>query len=163
MKKKCDRCDKPATHHSVEILKGQKIEKNFCEEHAREEGLASQPPINQLLSNFVKLHSGTPTAAADLACDECGLTFSQFRERSLLGCPSCYKAFEAPLTPLLERAQEGGSQHVGKAPKRAGHGEHRQLHLLRMRKRLAEAVAAEDYKLAARLRDEIRRSENQPT
>ena len=88
---------------------------------------------------------------------------AQFREQSLLGCADCYKAFETPLAPLLERAHESGTHHVGKMPRRAGSGEQRQALLTRMRKRLAEAVAGEDYELAARLRDEIRRYEEQPT
>lgn len=164
MKRKCDQCSRPATHHSVEIIKGQKIEKHLCDLHAAEEGLAIKSihaPINELLTNFVKLHSGAvPDAAAtDLVCPECDLTFTQFREASLLGCPHCYKAFESALSPLLERAHDGGTHHVGKVPRRAGSGEQRQLLLGRMRKRLDEAVAAEDYELAARLRDDIRRCE----
>lgn len=163
MKRKCDQCDKPATHHSVEIIKGQKIEKHLCDEHAAHEGLAvkaAQTPINQILSNFVKLNSPTATVREELKCDNCGLTFSQFRERSLLGCPNCYPAFEPSLTPLLQRAHEGATHHVGKVPIRAGEGQQRQHQLLRMRKRLAEAVESEDFELAARLRDDIRRCED---
>lgn len=163
MKRKCDKCDRPATHHSVEIVKGHKIEKHLCDLHAAEEGLAIKAvhtPINELLTNFVKLHSGVaPQSSLELTCEECGLTFSQFRESSLMGCPHCYKSFESPLGPLLERAHEGGTHHIGKVPRRAGAGEQRQAQLMRMRKRLDEAVAGEDYELAARLRDDIRRFE----
>lgn len=163
MKRKCDKCNRPATHHSVEILKGEKIEKHLCDLHAAEEGLAVKAvhtPINELLTNFVKLHSGaSQTAAQDLVCESCGMTFSQFREHSLLGCPSCYRAFETALGSLLERAHEGGTHHIGKVPRRAGGGEDRQVQLLRMRKRLEAAVESEDYELAARLRDDIQRYE----
>lgn len=165
MRRKCDKCNRPATYHSVEIQKGQKIEMHLCDLHTAEAGLAGKgnhENISQLLTNFVKLQTtgGTAAAAAtDLRCEECGLTFSQFREQSILGCAGCYKAFEAPLSPLLERAHEGGTHHVGKAPRRAGTGEQRQLLLGRLRRRLDEAVAAEDYELAARLRDDIRRHE----
>lgn len=163
MKRDCDKCSRPATHHSVEIQKGQKIEKHLCDVHAAEENIGVKgvhTPINELLTNFVKLHSGAAVqATTELRCGDCGTTFAQFRENSLLGCPACYKAFEAPLSPLLERAHDGGSHHVGKVPRRAGAGEQRQALLGRMRKRLDEAVAAEDYELAARLRDDIRRYE----
>ena len=170
MNRKCDHCDQHATHHSVEIIKGQKIEKHLCDEHAAQEGLATtkalQTPINELLTNFVKLHQGAvvagagagaeASAAADPTCDNCGLTFAQFREHSLLGCPRCYAAFEAQLAPLLERAHEGASHHVGKVPHRAGAGEQKQQKLLRLRKRLSDAVTAEDYEQAAKLRDEVK-------
>ena len=161
-KKKCDKCDLPATYHAVEIVNGNKVQKHLCEEHAAEEGLAfkaSHKPINELLTNFVKLHSGVETTG-DLVCDNCDLTFSEFQERSLLGCPHCYAAFEDRLSNLLEQAHEGGDRHVGKAPKRGGAAEDRQEQLLRMHKRLHEAVTAEDYELAAHLRDEIGRLEN---
>lgn len=166
MNRKCDKCDRPATNHSVEIVKGKKIEQHLCDLHAAEEGMsvkAVHTPINELLTNFVKLHSGGGSTASttELACPECGLSFSQFRESSLMGCPDCYKAFEGPLSPLLERAHEGGSHHVGKVRRRAGAGEQRQAQLTRMRKKLDEAVSAEDYELAARLRDDIRRYEEQ--
>ncbi len=166
MKRKCDQCDRPATHHSVEIIKGQKIEKHLCDVHAAQEGMAIKAihaPINELLTNFVKLHSGgaaaTPAASTDLTCEHCGMTFNEFREHSLMGCPGCYASFEAPLAPLLERAHEGATHHLGKVPHRAGASEQRQQKIARLRKRLDEAVSAEDYELAAKLRDEVRRME----
>ena len=157
-------CDRPATHHSVEIVKGKKIEKHLCDVHAAEEGMAvksAHTPINELLTNFIKVHSGGEQAEStkQLVCENCGLSFAEFREKSLLGCPDCYKSFERPLTPLLERAHDGGTHHVGKVPRRAGAGEQRQMQLTQMRKRLEDAVASEDYEQAAQLRDEIARME----
>ncbi len=167
MKSKCDKCDRPATHHSVEIVNKQKIEKHLCDVHAAEEGMAvksvggtqQHTPLNELLTNFVKLHSGGPVATEDVRCEDCGLSFGEFRETSLMGCPNCYNAFEKPLEPLLERAHGSSTHHVGKVPRRGGASEMRQQQLLRMRRRLDEAVDSEDYELAARLRDELRRVE----
>ena len=164
MKRKCDQCEKPATHHSVEIIKGQKIEKHLCDAHATQEGLAiktAHTPINELLTNFVKLHSGASTTATEARCEHCDLTFTEFREHSLMGCPNCYIACKVPLSPLLERAHEGATHHIGKVPHRM-HGQEselRQQKLLLLRKRLGDAVSNEDYELAARLRDEVRRFE----
>lgn len=166
MKHKCDRCARQATHHSVEIIKGEKIEKHLCDQHASEEGLAIKSintPINELLTNFVKIHSSDEPERRTTggACENCGLTFVQFRKDSLLGCPDCYKSFEQPLSSLLERAHEGGTHHIGKVPRRAGAGEQRQAMLMRMRKQLNAAVVGEDYELAARLRDDINRFEEE--
>lgn len=162
MKYKCDQCDRPATYHAVEIVKGQKIEKHLCDAHAAEDGMGLKSvhaPINQLLTNFVKATSGGEKpggASLDLTCPDCGLKFSDFRDKSLLGCAGCYSAFEAPLTGLLERAHEGGNHHIGKVPRRGGGAsEQRQLLITRMRKRLNDAVEAEDYELAAQLRDDL--------
>lgn len=162
----------------MEISKsGEKVAINLCDTHAAEDGLtmkSAHTPINELLTNFVKLHSGgaeagevntgKPTAAGsakDAACENCGTTFGDFRENSLLGCPSCYKTFEQPLSPLLERAHEGGTHHIGKVPRRAGVGEQRQMAMQRLRRQLDDAVSAEDYELAARLRDDIQQIEGE--
>lgn len=168
MKHQCDKCDRPATHHLVEIVKGQKIEKHLCDVHAAEDGLAIKEvhaPIGELLTNFVKMHGGQAAKpeSNELTCECCGTSFSEFRESSLLGCSDCYKAFEAPLSPLLERAHEGATHHVGKVPRRAGASDARQVQLQRIRKRLDEAIGVEDYELAARLRDDITRLEEGPT
>jgi len=163
MKRKCDKCDRLATVHSVEVTNGKKIEKHLCELHAAEAGLADpalESPVNQLLNQFVQLHStGKPPKTA--ACDECGMTFAEFREHSVLGCPHCYTAFQAALAPLVERAHGGATHHVGKVPRRAGDSEQHQQRIVQMRRRLEDAVAQENYELAAKLRDEITQYEEQ--
>jgi len=161
-KHQCDHCDQPATHHLVENKQGEKTQKHFCDYHAAQEGLnikTGNAPINELLTNFVKMHGEASRAGQELACESCGMTFAVFREKSLLGCPNCYAAFESALVPLLERAHGGGTRHLGKVPSRADAGEQRYQHLLQMRKRLTQAVSSEDYELAARLRDEIRQAQ----
>ena len=165
MQYKCDKCDRQAVHHALKVTgQGQKVEKHLCTEHAMEDPdmMVDHPPaaspIHELLTTFVKAHSGG-SASEELACDHCGLTYSEFRERSLLGCPQCYTSLEKILGPLLERAHEGGTRHLGKVPRRCGADDHRQIQLSRLRKRLDEAVAAEDYELAADLRDQISRFE----
>ena len=163
MKYKCDHCDRPATYHAVEIVKGQKIEKHLCDAHAAEDGSAIKSvhaPINELLTNYVKAHGSVEkpegSASLDMVCPNCGLKFSEFRDKSLLGCSGCYAAFEAPLGVLLERAHEAGDHHIGKVPRRGGGGgEQRQLQITRIRKRLNDAIEAEDYELSAQLRDDL--------
>ncbi len=91
MSTQCDKCDKPATVHLIEIRDGQKVEKHLCEEHALEEGVKVQvtnAPINELLKNFVVKHSGKEPAPTELRCEGCGLTWSEFRRAGLLGCSS---------------------------------------------------------------------------
>lgn len=106
------------------------------------------------------------------ACGRCGLTYAAFKQTGLLGCPGCYAAFEERLGPLLERAHEGATHHVGKVPRRAlaecraeGGGEgaagllggeaERAERIETVRKQLRRAVESEQYELAARLRDEL--------
>lgn len=163
MKFKCDRCDRPATVHLTEIIDGQKLEKHLCEDCAAAEGITvkTDVPISQLLEDFILQSS--PEGQEDsesLKCEVCGLTFSDFRHQAVLGCPNDYDAFSSAIVPLLERAQEGASEHIGKVPQRAGQSQEKQTKILRLRASLKEAIAAEDYERAATLRDEIKELEN---
>jgi len=171
MKTKCDRCDQDATVTEVTVSNGQKVERHLCEVCAREAGIAVHPAsLEKLMTNLVMQHvagamadapAGPPKAVAN-ACQECGLTFAEFRQKGLLGCPACFKAFEAQLAPMIERAHQGATHHCGKAPARAAQTEAVQHRLSALRKQLADAVAAEQYERAAVLRDELSRASTPP-
>jgi len=161
---KCDNCNKQATVHLTEIRNGKKIEKHLCEQcAAQNEGLPvkSHTPINELLTNFVLAHSGLQKESGT-ACDSCGISWAEFRQSGLFGCPGDYNIFEKDLTPLLQRAHEGATHHVGKVPtRRGGTGVpmKKQLDITKLRKELAKAVEGEDYERAAKLRDQIKEAE----
>jgi protein arginine kinase activator len=161
MKKKCDKCDKPATIHLTEILGGKKIEKHLCEDCAAEDGITIKAniPISQLLEDFVLQTSQDAEPTPELTCEMCGMTFAEFREKGQLGCPHDYEAFREVLVPMLARAQDGATQHVGQAPPRAGRAQQKQTAILRLRSELKQAVAAEQYEQAAELRDRIKKLE----
>lgn len=125
---KCDRCGNEATVHEVTIKGGKKIERHLCEACAGQHGLAvagggAHSDPGKLVAQAIVLKASGATEAQQRAaassCPGCGLTFAQFRHAGLLGCPECYRAFETTLSPLLERAHEGGTHHVGKTPRRA--------------------------------------------
>lgn len=158
MKCEAPGCENEATVHEVVIKSGKKVERHLCEQHAQTEGVVNPPhaPLNELLTKFVMAQAGEQAPEAPAACPTCGMTWSNFREKGVLGCPDCYEAFEEQLTPLLARAHEGGAHHTGKTPGRAGlsSGLHRELSSLR--RELEEAIKAEEYERAASLRDRIR-------
>jgi protein arginine kinase activator len=163
---KCDKCNRPATVHLTEIQGGKKMEKHLCEQCAAQaEGLPvkSHTPINELLTNFVLAHSGTAKeSSTGTACEHCGITWAEFRQSGLLGCEHDYAFFDKDLTPLLSRAHEGATHHLGKVPTRRGGTTvpvKRQFDLTKLRKELARAVEGEDYERAAKLRDQIRQAE----
>jgi protein arginine kinase activator len=160
----CERCRKAqATFHLTNIdASGAKQERHLCERCAIEEGLVQiakpVPDVAELLEGLVATGKSA-SALANLVCEECGISYVEFRNQGLLGCPNDYDAFEEPLRRLLERAHDGATQHVGKVPKAAGPRRLVIQDLRRLKRRLAEAIAAEDYERAARLRDEIRQLE----
>ena len=175
---KCDRCDNEATVHEVTVRHGAKVERHLCEACATQQGLAAQGaiPISNLISKFSV--ASAPSATTPNLCPTCRLTFSEFRQSGHLGCPDCYSAFDKPLTPLLERWHEGGTSHTGKTPKRQAQTprptppaappaptpalslrEAKAEAIRRVRKMLEDAIAAEKYETAARLRDKLRTME----
>lgn len=166
MSRKCDNCKNVATVHLTEIKHGKKLEKHLCEQCAQQtEGIPvkSHTPINELLTNFVMAHSqGTKELTSTHSCEHCTTTWSEFKQNGLLGCEHDYAGFEKDLTPLLQRAHEGATHHLGKVPvRRGGSGVpmKRQADLARLRKELQKAIEAEDYERAAKLRDQIRQAE----
>ncbi len=164
MKKKCDKCDNPATIHMTEIVGGEKTEKHLCEHCAEAEGITikANVPISQLLEDFILQAAGeTSTPPRDgITCDVCGMTFEEFRERGQFGCPNDYKAFAPVLQQVLDNAQDGATQHVGKVPSRAGAGLQKQNAILRLRSELRQAIKSEQYERAATLRDDIKKLES---
>jgi protein arginine kinase activator len=163
---KCEKCNRPATAHITEIRGGKKIEKHLCEQCAAQvEGFPAKAhtPINELLTNFVLAHSGLAKESSS-TCPECGMAWADFTQSGLLGCEHDYTAFDKDLTPLLQRAHEGATHHLGKVPTRRGGTSvpvKRQLDVTRLRKELSRSVEAEDYERAAKLRDQIRDAEGQ--
>ncbi|MFH5803406.1 UvrB/UvrC motif-containing protein [Alienimonas sp. DA493] len=165
--KKCQRCAKPAVFHVTEIEDGEPSEVHFCEEHfhaymkAEEEAPADLPAdlAADTLKAVQAMQEISEAAAvkkgAGKRCPHCGISFHEFREKGRFGCPGDYDAFREQLVPLVENIHDA-TRHVGKTPAGAAGGEKsRQFQLIRLRKELAEAVAAEDYERAASLRDEI--------
>ncbi len=161
----CERCKKAqATFHLTNIDRsGSRSERHLCDRCAQEEGMLQQQKVsidlNEVLETFI---AGTKAGAADLSqlvCEQCGISYVEFRNQGLLGCPHDYDAFKEPLTRLLERTHGGATHHTGKAPKALGVSHKPQEDIRRLKRQLDEAVAGEDYERAARLRDKIRELE----
>ena len=161
----CERCKKAqATFHMTNIdAAGAKQEHHLCERCAVEEGLmhVTKPSvnINDFLSDFVSGKKGGAGSAANLVCEECGISYVEFRNQGLLGCAADYDVFGEHLKRLIERAHDGATHHVGKAPRSLGVPRKDVQNARRLKRQLHEAVTAEDYERAAELRDKIRELE----
>lgn len=158
--------------HEVTVRNGVRIERHLCEGHATQQGIAVQAP--SAITELIKQHvaSIAATSPRGLSCPACKATFAEFKQHGVVGCAECYKALESQLAPLIERAHEGGVRHSGKAPRRlVGGGPGLQVEedgaaaqlaaraqrLAKVRAELGNAVKAEEYERAAKLRDELRK------
>lgn len=152
---KCDCCDKPAVIHEIDTQKG--VEIHLCKQHAVDAGyiIPETPPVTELLTQFATAKTAKPASDRRKSCPNCGMTLGRFRKSGLLGCPDCYERFEKQLDPLVTRAHAGGSAHVGRVPKRSSELVDLQSLRRQLVEELDQAVAAEQYERAAKLRDRL--------
>ncbi len=163
---KCQRCAKPATYHITDIDRGKPREYHFCDEHARQhlapaEESPSEVAVGELAKKLIAAEPAAgrePSAADKQACPRCEITFLEFRNSGRLGCPHDYEVFRDELMPLLENIHDE-TRHSGKVPRRAPNNSQTQTTLIQKRNDLKRAIAAEDYELAARIRDQIKEIE----
>ena len=114
----CQECGKrPATAIYAEIVDNNKTVFHLCQECvARKKGLETLSSISFSIGNLLAKwlrseHSLMKTV--DLKCEQCGLSYADFREYMKLGCSGCYEAFSDELDGLLQRIQ-GDNRHKGK-------------------------------------------------
>ena len=150
----CDHCDQPAIYHDVRIKKAVHTTINLCQEHAIEAGINVNPTDLSFVLNAEATFTEMPSSNS---CPDCGMTISQYKETSLLGCPTCYETFSDQLKHIIASVQENHDQHVGRAPASANADLNRHLTMRRLLKDLEKAVTQEHYEEAAVLRDELRK------
>lgn len=152
----CDVCgEREATVHLSQILKGGVKKLHLCQACAEQSGLNVDAPIS--LTDVLFGMGAPPSASGGRArgCRVCGMTQADFKKISRFGCPACYEAFADELTPMLS-AMHKGTQHAGKVPSAFLAAQETSAEIAALEARLSEAVKAEQYEEAARLRDQIR-------
>lgn len=165
----CDDCKKrPASMHLTKIINNQKIEKYLCEQCAKASGempfiMESKFSVQDLLKgmfNYGLLDSAPQNA--EKSCEHCGMTYSDFSRTGKVGCSQCYTVYGQRLEPIVRRIQ-GSAIHTGKIPKRAGGDIERRQRLKNLRNKLEQHIRLEEYEQAAKVRDEIRNLEKEPS
>jgi protein arginine kinase activator len=161
----CQKCKKAvATNHLTEIEQGQKREIHLCDACAQKEGMIAPFSIGQMISDISgvtesDLAPSEGTGIENVVCEQCGISYREFRTAGRLGCGHDYDAFREGLVPLLERLH-GATQHVGKVPSQMGASMAREKELIDLRRELQGVIQSEDYERAAELRDRIRTLED---
>jgi protein arginine kinase activator len=155
--------------HLTKIVNFEKTELHLCEVCAKQAGselgiliepnFSFQNLIAGLLEGDLDFHQ-QPSVTKPICCQSCGLTFSDFRKNGLLGCGDCYHYFREGMEPLLKK-MHGSTTHTGKVPIRTGGKVRLRKEIDDLKHRLRQAVAQEDYETAARLRDEVRRRQEE--
>jgi protein arginine kinase activator len=158
---KCQSCSKTATVHLTDIINGQKRELHLCQDCAEKQQWLKQDQINLtgLLQSVIGQHIGQVTdELSRLTCPACGIKYMEFKAEGRLGCPLDYEVFHNALEPLLMRIHRS-IRHIGKVPRHGVKNAAQQRELVQLRQQLRNAIEAEAYEEAARLRDLLRQKE----
>ena len=160
----CENCRENDAVVNLTTIKDNVVtQQHLCEKCAAAKGVETSVAVSQKhpLGDFLQAVQQKALLGADdaPACDFCGASARDFRQTGRLGCARCYGAFERQLRELLRRLH-GNSRHAGRryeppaleVVERAGS-------VAQLRERLRRAIDAEQFELAAELRDRLRASE----
>ena len=154
---KCELCkENDAVIHIQQIIGSETKEVHLCEGCAHKNGISSdndkiELSLTELLNGLIDF---SPRTKRQESCPNCRTRLKDFRKSGMLGCPDCYSAFRDEIVSYLEEIA-GTVGHRGKYPKRLKAFKALLVDKEILKKRLGEAVAAEDYEAAASLRDRI--------
>jgi len=160
----CEDCGvNPAVFHFVTITNDERTEKNLCPtcmaKYKKQLPGIDIKNLAGILNNLLDGKSGKkeeidPETAA-ITCDQCGMTYGEFRKGGMVGCAECYHAFREPMTALLQRIH-GNTQHAGRVPGGVHSGVSIRMSIDRLKQQLQKAIECEEYEQAAKFRDAIR-------
>lgn len=158
----CELCKKSqATVHLTEIVNDEMAELHLCDTCANQKGaqVESNFGLSDLLSGLTDFdRPEEETEKVNPSCENCGMTYEDFRKIGRLGCSVCYKTFESSLSSLLKRIH-GSPIHLGKAPGKLSKPRKGRPTLIDLKAKLERAIDREDFEEAAAIRDQIRRQE----
>lgn len=163
----CERCNKnQANIHIVKVINGIKQEVHLCDKCAKEQEVNISPIEHEIdgsiyfqniLSGIMDYinQSADDVKRSEAVCDNCGMTYSEFKEKGLLGCDKCYTTFKTVVAPMIKRVQRS-EEHIGKVPKKGGKELMDRRTLLKLKEELQKSILEEEYEKAAELRDKIK-------
>ena len=161
----CEECGvNPAVFHFVTIRNDERMERNLCPacmaKYKKQLPGIDIKNLAGILNNLIDGKKGAGKEEVDpeteaITCEQCGMTYGEFRKCGMLGCAACYDAFREPMTALLQRIH-GNTQHAGRVPGGVHSGVSIRMSIDRLKQQLQRAVATEEYEQAAKLRDAIR-------
>jgi len=156
----CDVCHaKEATVFLTQIVDGKMQKVNLCESCSKEKGV--NDPTGFALADLL-LGIGDSQQIeknpASVKCPVCGFTQADFKKTGRLGCSHCYTVFDDGIAPMLKNMHKG-TDHTGKTPAAFLKIREHDEKIKALQSNLNKAIEAEEFELAASLRDQIRQVE----
>jgi protein arginine kinase activator len=161
--KVCDVCQK--NEASITITRvdkdGKSTEMHLCSKCATQKGIGDTvKPHVSVIEILAELKDKIKDDDRKLVCPKCGISYADFKRFGRLGCENCYTAFSERLLPLIKRIH-GSNKHLGRKPTEGRKEAKLKFEQKKLRNELKQAIAAENYEGAARIRDRIKKTEDE--
>lgn len=156
----CEECKLNEASYTVSVMVGDEVvTRHLCGDCMAKMNMdVASGNIKSLLSSILSAITGNDAPEAqreEIVCPRCHTTLSQFTRTGRLGCPACYEAFHEQLQPMLLQIH-GRVQHAGRQPLCSEDAQRTRSRQEELTRRMAQAVAIEDFETAAQLRDQLR-------
>ena len=155
----CDNCkERDAVIQVMQVTEKGQTRLNLCERCAAEQNIETtlSQPKQSLLDHLLPAQKQLAAAVETNRCAFCSSSLRDFKSSGRLGCARCYVSFESTMRDLLRRVH-GSSRHVGKQYRATEpRTDQRDVVLRELRERLRRAIEAEQFEVAAELRDRIK-------
>ena len=177
----CDNCkENEASVRYTEIINGNKREMMLCEECSRKFGINNMNlklPIDfssffgDLISEYEQSEfMPIFNTQNELKCNTCNLSYKEFLNTGKLGCADCYDAFSDRINTVLKRIQ-GSTEYLGRKSEAQNNNRieikdkkkpsSKEEKIIAMQEELKKAIKDERYEDAAKIRDEIKKIEQE--
>ena len=154
----CNNCNKrEASIHITKFVDGEKSEIYLCDQCAKETGHITDNNVfsfKNLVAGILNPNNDEVNQKNVLKCENCGLTYEEFRNKGVMGCEDCYETFDDKLTPLIKRIH-GSNRHIGKIPNEEDKYIKIKRDIKELKKEMEKVIEKENFERAAELRDEI--------
>ena len=161
----CDKCKKhEACYHSTLVVNGEVKSTHLCEECAIKEGVFNKR-YNSIFDEFRSLTNFLGfDDFDDKVCPNCHWSLSKFRTNGILGCPTCYDAFEEEIEDIVKRIQpyaehKADSIEFKVEEKRQELGKEQEL--VKLKSELQQAIKEERYEDAGVINKKIKKLEKE--
>ncbi len=155
----CESCgENEAKFHYTKIINGRVEEKHLCQECASSSydfDFNNPFSMGKLFTGLIDTKQEDKKDGIEKKCENCGLTYSKFKQEGKFGCSYCYETFRDKLDPLI-KGLHGHNINRGKIPKSSNEKIYLKREEDSLKIKLENAVKMEEFEEAAIIRDKLK-------
>ncbi len=159
----CDVCNERESVISYTKFDGENVEEVHLCEKCAEEKLKSDFSrymniginLDDFLKNIFQFASQITQDNEDYFCENCGMSFSEYRQSGIVGCSNCYDTFRNEIKNYFKSINKV-PKHIGNIPQNANKNLKNKREISQLESELEILISLEEYENAAIVRDKIK-------